>query len=188
MLDISQEEVARISRKSGSLQRWRFSCCQGNKTILHGSGGSSSEAAVRHPLGGSVRNSHAAIVFVVVGGRHAGNWRRNTHGETNLTVECCTSQRVGADPGFHKTNFTNAIETSCSPMHLGPSLRWGSFMRGSREPFLTSSKQEKWNQRQSLSDRKISSTTEEIINLPLHQFLMTNFEEEAHPLLTWHWT
>ena len=85
MLDISPEEVLWISMNSGSLQRWRFSCCRGNKTILHESGGSSSEAAVRHPLGGSVKNSHAAIVFVVVGGKHAGSLRGYTHGETNFT-------------------------------------------------------------------------------------------------------
>ena len=40
---------------------------------LHQSGGTSSEAEIRHPLGGSVKISHAAIVFVVVGGGRAGN-------------------------------------------------------------------------------------------------------------------
>ena len=49
-----------------------FRVAEENKNFLHESGGTLSEADVRHPLGESIKNPHA-VICVVVGGRHAGN-------------------------------------------------------------------------------------------------------------------
>ena len=64
-----------------------FRVAEENKNFLHESGGTLSEAELRHPLGGSIKNPHA-VICVVVGGRRAGNLCVYANDETNFTGEC----------------------------------------------------------------------------------------------------
>ena len=64
-----------------------FPAAEKNSNFLHESDGTLSEAEVRHPLGGSIRNPHA-VICVVVGGRRAGNLCVYANDETNFTGEC----------------------------------------------------------------------------------------------------
>ena len=64
-----------------------FCVAEENKHFLYESGGTLSEAEVRHSLGGSIKNPHA-VICVVVGGRRAGNLRVYANDETNFSGEC----------------------------------------------------------------------------------------------------
>ena len=64
-----------------------FPAAEENRNFLHVSDGTLSEAEVRHPLGGSIKNPHA-VICVVVGGRRAGNLCVYANDETNFTGEC----------------------------------------------------------------------------------------------------
>ena len=86
-------------------RRYFFRVAEETKNPLHQSGGTSSEAEIRHPLGGSVKTSHAAIVFVVVGGKHAGSLRGYTHGETNFTGDAEHLNALESILGHTKLTF-----------------------------------------------------------------------------------